>query len=600
MSGHRISQLVAHDHKHFGAELFQQAEDLRQAGAIDAAISTYRQALEVSPGMAEAHNNLAVLLSQQGDALGAIRHYRAAIALVGKHAGLYFNMAGALEAAGQAGEAIAAYRRAVDLAPDLVSAWNDLGRLLHATSDLDAAQASLEQALRLDSAHALAWANLATVLKDQGDVGAAHASALRAVQSDPGLYLGWSNLLFSLPYLSDTLAASDMAAIHAAFDAATGSQVAAHLPCRPVRASERLRIGYVSADFRDHAVTYFFEPALAHHDCRQVEVVCYDLGVADAVNERLRRTGTATWRDCAALDDHALAALIESDQIDVLVDLMGHTADNRLPVFVRRPAPIQVSWLGWPATTGLSVFDFVLADAHVDAGEAAPLRGPERVWPLPRTWLCYRPDATAPDVSLPPSLTGRAPTFGSFNGIYKITPRVVRVWAEILRQVPDGRLLIAGVPSDGAKRRLVELFGREAIAPDRLDLHAPVSLARFFELHAEVDVALDPFPFNGATTTLHTLWMGVPVVTLAGSTHAGRMGLGILRNLGLDDHVADDRAQYVALAVALAGAPTRLHALRLGMRTRMQASALLDEQGFVADLEAAFLGMRALIRSVET
>ena len=498
---------------------------------------------------------------------------------------LHANLAGTLDAAGRIEDAVQEYRRVIQLAPGRASVHNDLGLLLHALGELDAAQDCLAQAIRLEPGFALAHANLATILKDQGDIHLAYLHARSAVQADPALFLGWVNLLFALPYLSDVLPADEVRDVYSAFGNAIG-------PVPPRRSTQqprdaKLRIGYVSADFRDHAVTYFFEPVVERHDRGRFDVVFYDLTQEpDEVNERLRQYGGATWVDAAAFDDVELCRRIAADDIDILVDLMGHTAGNRLLAFASRPAPIQVNWLGWPSTTGLAAMDYVVSDPYVDADAASPLKGPEKVIHLSSTWVCYRPDNTAPDPAPDPSAAGCPPTFGSFTGIHKIGDRAAKAWAELLLRIPSARLLIAGVPPGRAHQRLLDRFSALGIDPQRLVLRAPDSLGHFFAWHADVDVALDTFPFNGCTTTLHSLWMGVPVVSVAGNTHAGRMGLSILRNLGLDDLVADDVGSYIDKAAELVVDRPRLELLRRSLRDRLRASPLMDEAGFVAKFES--------------
>lgn len=576
---------------------FQFGEALRIFGDPVSAIAAYRQSLALDARSVEAHNNLASLLRLQGDLDGAIEHYRRAVELADQVGALHFNLAGTLEAAGNYPAAIQSYRQAILRAPQMVSAYNDAGQLLHATGALDEARGFLEQAVRIDPGHALAHANLATVLKDQGYTYDAYEASRTAVDKDASLYLGWTNLLYCLPYLSDVLQKEEIRQIVTAFGAAyrmptteaADTPVLSELRGTSERRERRLRVGYLSADFRDHAVSYFFEPVLEHHDRSCFEIYCYDLNPCpDAVTARLRRTHTV-WRNCCDHDDEALAATLRQDELDVLVDLMGHTAGNRLPLFAQRLAPVQATWLGWPGTSAVPGIDYLIADPHVATGDDSPLCTSEQTLCLPDTWLCYRPAADAPSVAPAPEPEEGVLTFGSFNGVYKITPRVVRVWSEILKRLPTARLLIVGVPEGEAHERLIGLFDSMSIARSRLLLRTPLSLSEFFRLHASVDIALDTFPFNGGTTTLHSLWMGVPVVCMVGDTHAGRMGWSIMRNLDLQQLAASSEQDYIEIAARLAADRPQRVSLREGLRQRLRESPLMGEAGFTHQLEEAYI-----------
>jgi predicted O-linked N-acetylglucosamine transferase (SPINDLY family) len=579
----RLSVVMARNKN--AEKYFQRGEQARLSGNIAAAIDSYRRAIALDGNSADVHNNLAVLLRSQGDLSGAIRHFKAAAATVPRPVGgLHYNLASALEAAGRLDEAIAEYRRAIQVAPQLASAYVDLALILRETGELDAAEDHLRKAVTVAPNLALGYANLATVLKDQGDPLAAYRAAHAAVQADPTLYLGWSNLLFNLPYLSDQLPVSEIEAAYRSFS--DGIELAPRPPCDTPSSGRKLRIGYVSADFRDHSVNYFLEPVIQHHDRSQFELYFYDIGTQrDEVSLRLREYGGAQWRAFGAIDDDELATRIAEDAIDVLIDLMGHTAGNRLPVFAHRPARVQLNWLGWPSTTGLRAIDCVVSDPYVEATDGSSLRGPEDLLPLPSTWLCYRPDSRAPQPAPVPSRDGEPVTFGSFTGIYKISEHVMRTWAEILRRLPNSRLLISGVPPGRACARLIQGFGQHGIDEQRLMLRPPASLVEFFAMHAEVDIALDTFPFNGCTTTLHSLWLGVPVISLIGSTHAGRMGLSIMSNLNRKALLAHDVDEYVSLAIDLGSNPQQLSELRESLRHDLLNSPLMDEAGFTADLE---------------
>jgi predicted O-linked N-acetylglucosamine transferase (SPINDLY family) len=354
-----------------------------------------------------------------------------------------------------------------------------------------------------------------------------------------------------------------------------------------------LHIGYVSPDFRAHSVAFFFEPLLEKHSKSSFRIFCYsDVMRPDFVTRRLQPLASV-WRDVRHLSDKQLAAQIQADGIDILVDLAGHTAGNRMSVFTRRPAPVQVSWLGYPNTTGLSAMDYRLTDSWADPpGETESLHT-ETLVRLPGGFLCYDPHNDSVTESVSRDENGPI-TFGSFNNLAKVTPEVISVWSALLTQVPDARLLLKTKPlrDEAVREHVYSLFREQGIARDRVELTGWVpGRGDHLGLYSRVDIGLDTFPYNGTTTTCEALWMGVPVITLAGHVHAGRVGVGLLSQVGLTELIARDRADYVALAGQLAGDRDRLAALHGGLRTRVSASALCDARAFAGHVEAAYRNM---------
>jgi predicted O-linked N-acetylglucosamine transferase (SPINDLY family) len=341
-------------------------------------------------------------------------------------------------------------------------------------------------------------------------------------------------------------------------------------------------------------VSYFFEPVLAAHDAAAFEVFCYsDAPVADAVTQRLRAQA-GQWRDIAGLSDERVAALIRADRIDLLVDLAGHTARNRLLVFARRPAPVQATWLGYPNTTGLAAIDFRVTDAVSDPPGQTEAWHTEELVRLAGPFSCYAPPAESPPVSPLPALAAGHVTFGCLNNLAKLTPPTVALWAQLLGAVAGSRLLLkaSGLADAETAARLRQEFAGQGIDPARLDLRgAGQSVARHLGVYHQVDVALDPFPYNGTTTTCEALWMGVPVVTLAGDAHVSRVGASLLTHLDLTACIAESPAAYVDRARGLAGDLARLAVLRAGLRERLRASPLCDGPGFTRQLEDAFRAM---------
>jgi predicted O-linked N-acetylglucosamine transferase (SPINDLY family) len=358
--------------------------------------------------------------------------------------------------------------------------------------------------------------------------------------------------------------------------------------CNPER---RLKIGYVSADLRQHSVAFFMEPVLAHHDKTQVEVFCYYNDVRqDAVTERLKGH-VDHWRPCKHLDDAALAAQVQADGIDVLVDLSGHTARNRLPVFGRKPAPVQVTYLGYPATTGLKAMDWRLVTAATDP-EGTERWHSERLYRLPRSLWCYRPAADSPAVeAVLPAVRKGYVTFGSLNNLAKLSEATIRSWSLILKGVEGAKLALSNLPEGRAREYLRERFAAEGIGPERLELHGKLPQGAYYALLNEIDIALDPYPYNGTTTTCQSLWMGIAVVSLIGETSVSRAGYALLKAINLEALAGRDEEEYRQIAIDLASDLSRLSALRSSLRARMEGSVLRDEAGFTRDLEGAYRAM---------
>ncbi len=355
-----------------------------------------------------------------------------------------------------------------------------------------------------------------------------------------------------------------------------------------------LRVGYVSGDLRRHPVAFFVEPILRCHDRGQVQPVCYDsAGLDDDMNAHLRSL-VPDWWNASGWSDEALAERIRADRIDILVDLSGHTARNRLLAFARRPAPIQVTAIGYVTTTGLDTMDYRLTDSLCDPGRGEDRFYSERLWRLETGFNCYAPPRGLPDPGPPPCLTGKPPVFGCFNNLDKIGEPVIAAWAEILHGLPGARLLLKTktLAEPNVRDRLLASFAAHGIAAERLELRDwSATLAEHFDAYREVDVALDPFPYNGTTTTCEALMMGLPVIALRGERHASRVSFSLLARLGLEGLSAADPESYVERAVALAGRPDSLAKLRHGLRHRLAGSPLCDAKRYTASLEAAYRGM---------
>jgi predicted O-linked N-acetylglucosamine transferase (SPINDLY family) len=495
---------------------------------------------------------------------------------------------------GQTGEAVTAFRRAVALRPHDANLLNNLGNSLRDLGHLDEAISTLRAALQADPAHARAYNNLGNALGDRGLADEAVACYRQALVAAPGYVRAHDNLLCTLQYCPG-VGLADLAAAHTEFDRlfaaplrpTAGPHVDPPEPGRP------LRLGFVSADLGRHPVGHFLLGFLENVDRKECQTTCYsDRHAKDEITRRLEQA-SADWRDVPGLDDDALAEQVRADRIDVLVDLGGHTAGNRLLVFARRPAPVQVTWLGYVGTTGLSAMDYLIADRwEIPPGQEGHFR--EKVLRLPDGYLCYLPPDEAPAVGELPALRNGRVTFGSFNNPIKINPSVVVAWAEILRRVAGARLLLKyrGFDDPGTRDRYETLFADQGVTRDRLELHGWSPHRQHLEAYHRVDIALDPFPYSGGLTTCEALWMGVPVVTCPGETFASRHSLSHLSNAGLSGTVAKDMAEYVDLAIGLAANTGELARVRREQRERVARSPLCDCRRFAHNLVQALLGIR--------
>ena len=411
----------------------------------------------------------------------------------------------------------------------------------------------------------------------------------QALELRPDYSGAHSNLLFTLSYV-DGISQEQIYRLHREYHrrhAAALSRL--QLPHANERDPDRrLKVGYISPDFRAHACAFFLAPLFAHHDRTRVEVYAYaEVAHPDAVTARLRGL-VPHWRSTVGLSDEQVAALIRADGIDVLVDLAGHTANSRLLALARKPAPVQLTYLGYPATTGLETMDYRLTDGRAEPAGLSERYYTEKLVRLPHSLWCYQPFADMPEVTELPALGRGYLTFGSFNNFAKIGPRVVALWAEVLRAVPTSRLVMVTVPAGETQAELRQRFADHGIEPDRLELHDRLGREAYLRLFGEVDVALDPFPCNGGTTTCDALWMGLPVVALVGTTFLSRASYSVLAAAGLEFLAAPTPADYVALCVRLEAEREALAGLRAGLRAQLSASPLLDAPGFAHDVETVY------------
>jgi predicted O-linked N-acetylglucosamine transferase (SPINDLY family) len=595
----------------------------QRAGRLEEAMAHYRRALSLAPDMVVVLANLGgvfVMLQRHGDAVPLLRR---ALALTPDYAPALINLAAALNALGKWEEAlpllertlaaaprngpallnlgqamlhlgrfepgIARLREAIAADPNLVAAHQALGRALVRTNRLGEAIGALEAAVALAPDRSGLHADLGNALAGAGAFARARAALDRATE------LGHDGAsasvrLFSLNYLAD-LPAEEICRRHRAWGEAFVRSRPAPQPAMRDRDPHRvLRIGYVSPDLRSHPIGTFTLPLIAQHDRSRFHLTLYsDVERPDAVSGQFRQHADS-WVSILGTSDDAVAQRIAADRIDILVDLAGHTASNRLPVFARRAAPIQVTWL-YPTTTGLPAIDFRLTDAIADPPGAGDRLYAERQVRLPGCFMCYGTPAGAPPVAPPPARAAGRITFGSFNTLAKINPGTATLWSRVLAAVPGSRLLLkaAGLGDAATRERCGAMFAAAGVAPDALDLRPSLDAYRdHLDTYRAIDIALDPTPYTGATTTCEALWMGVPVVTLLGDRHSARVSASMLAHAGCPELVARTPDAFVAVAAGLAADLPRLQSMRVGMRERVARSSLCAARRFAAGVEAAY------------
>jgi protein O-GlcNAc transferase len=532
---------------------------LQRLGDDAQAEACYRRALEIDTEFAPAHGNLGALLVERHRCAEALAYCRRAIELRPQVAEAYMNLANAQQELGKPDEAIETCRRGIEKSPHVSQLYCNLGFSYREIGALDQALAAFRESVRL-------------------------------APTDPQPH---SNLLYTLNFVSG-MAPQAVFAEHQRWAERHADPLTRTAPphANPRTTDRRLRVGYVSAHFRGHAVNFFVEPILASHDHGAFEVFCYsNVTPADCDTTTARLRGFADhWLDIGLSDDAAAARRVRDDQIDILVDLSGHIAGNRLGVFARRPAPVQVSYIGYQNTTGMKAIDYRLTDNWSDPPQESDACYSEQLIRLPGSFFCYLP-AESPPVAPLPALANGYVTFASLNHFAKVTPQVLEAWSQVLASVLRSRLILIAPASHALRARVVETFQRRGVDAARIEFIERQPHAAYLETVSRADVALDPFPFNGHTTTCDCLWMGVPVVSLAGRTYASRFGSSGLVTLGHEEWIADSVERYVDVAVRVANDPDKLSRWRATLRARMTASRLLDFAGFTRNLEDAYRRM---------
>jgi protein O-GlcNAc transferase len=547
-------------------------------------------AVAMRPGDPKALLQLGAIEQDGGDETGAEHHYRAAIAADPGLVAAHTNLGLALANQRRWAESEAAFLRAVELQPDNAAAWHHLSRIALTQRRQDDAFAYLDKALAIAPDDANAIATLAAMHLEIGDLSTAIPIFERAMAIDPGYWGAHDSYLFALNY-DHRLSPADVYAAYAAY----GAKAKAATPAtfehagRAPAAGRRLRIGYSSPDFREHACRFFIEPILRHHDRGAFELFAYaHVRDADAHTERFK-TLFDHWVDVLKMTDAEMAQRVRDDGIDVLIDLAGHSAGNRLLAFAMRPAPVAATYLGYAYTTGLAEIDHFIGDEDLAPPGSEPYFS-ENIWRLPAPSLTYEPPAGTPETSVLPALRNGFVTFGTLSRLVRLNEPMLRVWKTVLDRVPNARLRLDQKPFFEAKTRDVFAAKLEnlGIARDRVDL---TFTSPHWDAYRGIDIVLDCWPHNSGTTTVEALWMGVPVLTKLDRPSVGRVGAALLNAAGLPDWIAEDEAAFVRKAVAFAADIDGLAALRAGMRDRLQRSPLMDARGLTRKMEAAFRAM---------
>ena len=603
---------------------------LKDQGKLKQAKVVYLSLLKAQPDYADAHSNLGVIYSEFGDTDRAIRSLERAIILKPENEDAHYtlgtvrflqgrhelaieqfehvllnnsahvesrnNLGCAYLHCGQYKNAEVAFDQVIKLRQDHAQALNNRGQARQKLLNFDLAHDDFLKAHQLEKNNPEMLFNLAHNHHEVGEFTQAKALYEQVLALKPDYLDAHSNLLMLANYFDDESVQTTFESHVAWQQRVKQFSKIKPMPVLTRQKSARIKVGYVSADFREHSVAYFLKPLLANHNASKVEVFCYSNNtVIDDMTLALKALAEH-WTDVSPLSDKVFAEKVKQDKIDILVDLSGHTSGHRLATFLYKPAPIQVTWLGYPNTSGLSTMDYRLVDAISDPEGLTNSYCSEQLLRLPRGFLCYEGRDSVPYETKPPVLKTTFITFGSFNNLLKVSDIAIQCWAKVLDAVPNSRLLLKSkqLGNPGTLKALSEKFSALGIDTARLDFRAYVdSKHGHLGVYDDVDIALDTFPYNGTTTTFEALWMGVPTVTLAGNRHAARVGASIMMHLGLEDYVAQSIDDYIEIAKAKATDLNALAELRAGLRQQLKQSTLCDGKQFAIDIEAAYADMLA-------
>ena len=603
---------------------FSKAIAHHSAGRYAEAEKLYRQVIQMNPQHPGAYQNLGVLAFQVGRNDAAIPLLKKAIELNPKNAAIYCNLGDAYTALRQGDDALASYKKAVEIDPNMATTYNNLGIVYSRLGRVEDAINAWEKAIELSKRPlgqarvlvglgggstpgaprdeqkllaAAAYNNLGNAHLQQIQLDMALECHKKACDLNPDYANARSNMLRDYTHIPN-VPPEKLLAEHRKWWEIHGEGIKPMAHKNDPDPERKLRLGFISPDFREHSVTHFLLGLFENLDRSQFDIVCY-AGVArpDEFTQRLSKCATL-WRNTLGSQDEDLAKIIQNDGIDVFFDLSGHTSDHRLRVMAFKPAPVQVTYLGYPMTSGAprSIVDYHLSDPISDPPGKHDSHYSEKLFHLPHTTWCYRPPVLIPCQEVPPSVrTPSLPfTFGSFNNCSKISDITFRIWAGVLKATPGSRMVVkASAMADARTRqRIMDGFAKEGIPAERISLiQQQLDLARHFEYYGNIDVALDTYTYNGTTTTCEAMWMGVPVVTLAGDMHISRVGACLLTNVGLEKLVAHSEEEFIQIAASYEKDREALTELRKGLRARFQSSPLMDAQQFSKDFGDAIRTM---------
>ena len=558
------------------------------AGQLPAAVDLLRRAVAGSPWSGWHYYNLSEPLRRLGQLDDAAAALREAISLEPKMIAAYVNLGWVMAQKSMYDEATAAFEKAAELAPDDARIQMNLGHALRRRQEQERAIFHLRRALELDPNLPEAWAMLGSALREAGQIGQAIESFRKAITLNPAFREAHSNLCYAM-YFDPASQPADILAEHRAWAAKFAEPLVATVqPHANDRNPDRpLRIGYVSHDLSHHVIGWFMEPILRNHDRDNYHVICYATGRADDELSQRLREHVRGWRIAHNMNDEQLAQLIRQDQIDVLIDLTLHMRGSRLPMFARRPAPVQITHLAYCGTSGMTAMDWCITDPQLSPEGLNDSFFTEKLLRLDGSYWSYEPSAGSPPVGTLPAASRGHITFGSLNAFSKTNDQLIQLWRDVLDAVPNSRLMIHALGGDqnGTARKR---FTDAGIDPARLTLVGRQSRNEYLNQYNAIDIALDPIPYGGGTTSLDALWMGVPVITLAGTLPVGRTGVTLLNQLGLNEWIAQTPQQYVQLAARLAGDLPRLAELRQNLRQMLSKSILMDAPRYVRGLESAY------------
>lgn len=559
---------------------------------FESAINSYKTALKINPDFAGAYLNMGIALKEQGDFEGAIASYKRALKISPDFAEAHNNLGVVLEDLGRLRGAEAGFREAIRLNPDFAIAYSNLGNALKKFGRLQEAEAGCREAIRLNPDFAEAHSILGAVLKDLGKLQEAEAGFREAIRLNPDFAEARSNLLFTLNYVESvsTGKALEEAKQYGVMVSAKAVPKFSSWHSNP--GSEKLRIGFVSGDFKNHPVGYFIEGLINYLAKRQFDLVAFPtVPKEDELTSRIKPF-FQEWLPIYGKNNRNAATLIHDKKIDILIDLAGHSAHNRLPVFSYKPAPIQITWLGYFATTGLPEMDYFIGDPYMSP-ENEHHHFTEKVWNLQETWLCLTPPDPSITISPPPLLKNGYITFGCFGHLSKMNKEVIKLWATILQRILNSKLFLKAKQLSDAKviADVQHQFAKYGITADRLIFEGPSSRDEYLKAYNQIDMVLDTFPYPGGTTSSEALWMGVPVLTLKGDRFLSHIGESIAHNSYRTEWIAADKNDYINKAVSFSSDPQLLARIRAEQREMILQAPLFDTKSFTRNFEKALWSM---------